>query len=113
MTKGFLGMYPTLAVERQAPGIGVSAETATLTREMLVAAAGLCPLCERKPIKDGYKTCYRCHVNGFGVNWHGGGFMYGRHNFSARTNAEYVAEHVGDVSNPDVKHVGSLDWKDI
>lgn len=67
-----------------------------------------CPECGVKPIKAGYKTCYRCHVNGFGVNWKGGGFNFGRHNFSARTNAEFVNEHVGDVrGNPNIAHLGS------
>jgi hypothetical protein len=37
--------------------------------------------------------------------------MYGRHNFAERTNAEYVAEHVGDVKRPGIAHLGSQEWQ--
>ena len=33
-----------------------------------------------------------------GFGFRGGGFLYGRKNFAERTNAEYIAEHIGDTS---------------
>jgi hypothetical protein len=70
-----------------------------------------CPACGRKRKEEGRDTCFRCRIATVGINWHGGGRMFGRQNFSERTNAEFVAEHVGDVSN--ASHIGSLDWKDV
>jgi hypothetical protein len=35
--------------------------------------------------------------------------MYGRDNFSSRTNAEYVREHVGDTTG--LAHMGSQEWQ--
>lgn len=73
-----------------------------------------CQECGRKRKEAGGETCYRCRVASVGFNWHGGGFGYGRHNFHDRTNAEFVAEHVGDVKgNPNIAHIGSMDWKDV
>lgn len=67
----------------------------------------ICPECRRKTVQEGYDTCFRCRVASVGFAWHGGGFMFGRNNFSDRTNAEFVAEHVGDTKNPAVAHLGS------
>jgi len=71
--------------------------------------ARMCSECRRKPRQDGYDVCFRCRVASVGFGWRGGGFMYGRDNFSARTNAEFVAEHVGD--SPNAAHMGSKDWQ--
>ena len=61
--------------------------------------------------EEGSDTCFRCRVVSIGFGFRGGGHLYGRQNFSARTNAEYVAEHVGDVNRPGVAHVGSGGWQ--
>jgi hypothetical protein len=64
----------------------------------------LCPECEKRRIAEGHNTCYPCHIQGVGFTFRGGGFQAGRRNFSARTNAEFVAEHVGDVKgNPNIE----------
>ncbi len=62
---------------------------------------------EAEPGKD---ECFRCRVASVGFGFRGGGFLYGRANFSERTNAEYVAEHVGDVKREGVAHMGSQEW---
>jgi hypothetical protein len=36
-------------------------------------------------------------VSSVGFTWTGGGHVGGRANFSARTNSEYIREHVGVV----------------
>lgn len=69
-----------------------------------------CQECGRKRKEEGGKTCFRCRVASVGFNWHGGGRMFGRQNFSERTNAEFIAEHV-DTTN--AQHIGSMDWKDV
>lgn len=69
----------------------------------------ICPECQRKPVEAGGDTCFRCRVATVGYTWHGGGHNFGRSNFSARTNAEFVAEHVGD--NPNAAHMGSGEWQ--
>lgn len=72
----------------------------------------VCPECRTKPVQEGYDVCFRCRVATVGFNWHGGGFEFGRNNFSTRTNAEHVLEHVGDVKdNPNIAHLGSGEWK--
>lgn len=64
----------------------------------------LCPECERRRISGTLTTCYPCHIATIGFTFKGGGFNGGRRNFSARTNAEFVAEHVGDVKgNPNIE----------
>jgi hypothetical protein len=50
-----------------------------------------------KEAEPGSDMCFRCRVSSVGFTFRGGGQMYGRHNFAERTNAEYLAEHVGDV----------------
>ena len=45
--------------------------------------------------EDGKYECFRCRVLSVGYVWRGGGHQYGRENFSSRTNAEYVNEHIG------------------
>ena len=59
----------------------------------------LCPECEKRRVAEGHDTCYPCHIRGIGFTFRGGGHNWGRHNFSARTNSEWVNEHVGDVKN--------------
>jgi hypothetical protein len=68
-----------------------------------------CTDCGRKPAQDGYDVCFRCRVLSVGTVWRGGGHLYGRDNFSSRTNAEYVREHVGDTTG--LAHLGSGDWQ--
>lgn len=41
-----------------------------------------------------YGTCFKCRCVGVGVTFRGGG-GYGRENFSARTNAEFIRENDG------------------
>lgn len=48
-----------------------------------------------KDAEPGREECFRCRVLSVGYVWRGGGHQYGRQNFSERTNAEYVNEHVG------------------
>jgi hypothetical protein len=57
----------------------------------------ICAGCERKEAEEHRDLCFRCRVATIGFNWRGGGLAYGRDNFSARTNAEYLNEHVGGV----------------
>ena len=72
----------------------------------------ICVECERKEAEAGTDTCFRCRVASVGFGWHGGGFLYGRHNFAERTNAEFVNEHVGEVKdNPRYAHMGSQEWR--
>ena len=71
----------------------------------------MCTTCLAKLAEGNSETCFRCRVATVRFGWRGGGFVYGRSNFSARTNAEYVAEHVGDVNRPDIAHVGSGGWQ--
>lgn len=82
-----------------------------LTKQLLARAAAappVCPECRRKPVQEGYDVCFRCRVSSVGFSWHGGGFNFGRKNFSERTNAEFVNEHVGDVrGDPNIAHLGS------
>ncbi len=63
---------------------------------------------ETEPGKD---ECFRCRVASVGFGFRGGGFLYGRGNFSERTNAEYINEHVGDVKREGVAHMGSQEWQ--
>ena len=66
----------------------------------------LCPECEKRRIAEGHNTCYPCHIRGIGFTFRGGGHLYGRKNFSARTNAEFLNEHVGEVrGNPNIEKV--------
>lgn len=66
----------------------------------------VCPECERRSVSGTLKTCYPCHVRSIGFTFRGGGFQAGRSNFKARTNAEFVNEHVGDVKgNPNIEKV--------
>jgi len=65
----------------------------------------ICPDCGRKPVQEGRDTCFRCRVITQGTIWRGGGFLYGRDNFSTRTNREFIAEHVGDTAGK--AHLGS------
>jgi hypothetical protein len=56
-----------------------------------------CVDCGSKEAEPGSDTCFRCRVATVGFGWRGGGFGYGRSNFAARTNTEFLNEHVGDV----------------
>ena len=59
----------------------------------------ICPECEKRSVSGHLATCYPCHIGSIGFTFRGGGHMWGRQNFKARTNAEWVNEHVGDVKN--------------
>ena len=69
-----------------------------------------CVDCGIKDAERGSDICFRCRVATVGFGWRGGGLLYGRENFSARTNAEYLAEHVGDVTRPEMAHLGSQEY---
>lgn len=71
----------------------------------------ICDDCGMRPAEEGRDTCFRCRVLSVGFGWRGGGHLYGRENFSERTNAEYVAEHIGDVKRPGIAHLGSQEWQ--
>ncbi|MET0885034.1 MAG: hypothetical protein ABWX92_01165 [Mycetocola sp.] len=71
----------------------------------------ICDECGQRQAEPGRNECYRCKITSIGFGFRGGGHLYGRENFSARTNAEYVAEHVGDVNRPGVAHLGSQEWQ--
>jgi hypothetical protein len=71
----------------------------------------LCVTCHSKMSEDGRDECFRCRIATVGFGFRGGGHLYGRDNFSSRTNAEYVAEHVGDVNRPGIAHLGSQGWQ--
>lgn len=71
----------------------------------------ICDECGQRQAEAGRDICYRCKITSIGWGFRGGGHLYGRENFSARTNAEYVAEHVGDVNRPGIAHVGSGGWQ--
>ena len=49
-----------------------------------------------KDVEPGRGECFRCRVSTVGFSFAGGG-GYGRSNFTERTNAEWLNEHVGDV----------------
>jgi len=68
-----------------------------------------CSSCE-KDAEPGREECFRCRVATVGFGFRGGGFLYGRENFAARTNSEFVAEHVGDTSRPGIAHLGSQEY---
>ena len=57
----------------------------------------ICAACEQKEAEADRDLCFRCRVATVGFGWRGGGHLYGRESFSARTNAEFLNEHVGDV----------------
>ena len=59
----------------------------------------ICVGCECKEAEEQSDLCFKCRVATIRFGWRGGGFAYGRSNFSARTNAEFLNEHVGDVRN--------------
>ena len=63
-----------------------------------------------RDVEPGREECFRCRVLSVGYVFRGGGHLYGRANFSERTNAEYVAEHVGDVKRPGIAHLGSREY---
>jgi len=69
----------------------------------------ICLDCSRKEAEPDSDTCFRCRVASVGFGWKGGGFNFGRSNFSSRTNAEFVAEHVGDTTG--AAHMGSQEWQ--
>jgi hypothetical protein len=71
----------------------------------------ICNECRQRQAESGHDICYRCKIASIGFGFRGGGHLYGRQNFAARTNAEYVAEHVGDVNRPGVAHLGSQEWQ--
>ena len=50
-----------------------------------------------KDAEPGKEVCFRCRISTVGFGFRGGGFLHGRKNFAERTNAEYIAEHYGDV----------------
>lgn len=54
----------------------------------------ICVDCGRKEAEADRDLCFRCRVATVGFGWRGGGFMYGRENFTARTNAEFINEHM-------------------
>jgi len=56
----------------------------------------ICLECERKDAEPGRDTCFRCRVATVGYTWRGGGYGYGRSNFTARTNAEFTNEHAAN-----------------
>jgi hypothetical protein len=64
-----------------------------------------------KEAEPGRDECFRCRVASVGFTFRGGGLMYGRANFAERTNAEYVAEHIGDASRDGIAHMGSQEWQ--
>lgn len=59
----------------------------------------ICVACKRKEAEEHRDLCFRCRIATVGFNWRGGGHAYGRASFSARTNAEFLNEHVGDVAD--------------
>jgi hypothetical protein len=59
--------------------------------------AVICQECGKKEAEEQSDRCFRCRIATIRFGWRGGGFAYGRSNFSARTNAEFLNEHVGDV----------------
>ena len=70
----------------------------------------ICATCNTKPAEGNSDTCFRCRVAQLALlSWRRTSLRGA--NFSARTNAEYVAEHVGDVSRPEIAHVGSRGWQ--
>lgn len=71
----------------------------------------ICQDCRTRDAEPASDTCFRCRVASVGFTFRGGGHMYGRHNFAERTNAEYVAEHIGDVKRPGIAHLGSQEWQ--
>jgi hypothetical protein len=77
----------------------------------IVSDRRLCVTCHRKLSEDGRDECFRCRVGSVGFTFRGGGHMYGRHNFAERTNAEFVAEHIGDTKRPGIAHMGSQEWQ--
>jgi hypothetical protein len=69
----------------------------------------ICVECHRNKAEVGTDTCFRCRVATVNFGWRGGGFVYGRSNFSARTNEEFLNEHVGDVRNhPNIERADPL-----
>jgi len=72
----------------------------------------ICIDCGIKEAETQSDTCFRCRVATVGFGFRGGGFLYGRHNFSERTNAEFLNEHVGEVrDNKRYAHLGSQEWR--
>jgi len=59
----------------------------------------VCQTCGVKDAEPGSDECFHCRVSSVGFTWRGGGKDGGRHDFHDRTNAEFIAEHVGDVKN--------------
>jgi hypothetical protein len=64
-----------------------------------------------KKTEAGRDECFRCRVSSVGFTFRGGGLMYGRKNFAERTNAEYIAEHIGDTKQSGIAHMGSQEWQ--
>jgi len=69
----------------------------------------ICVTCQTKDAEDGGTECFRCRVASVGFSFAGGG-GYGRVAFRDRTNAEFLAEHVGDVRRPGVEHMDGRVW---
>jgi hypothetical protein len=63
-----------------------------------------CRSCGRKEAEPGQAECFHCRVATVGYAFVGGG-GYGRRAFKERTNAEFIAEHVGDVRRPEVEKI--------
>lgn len=71
----------------------------------------ICADCGRKEAETGRDVCFRCRVASVGFSWHGGGYLYGRENFSSRTNGEFLSEHVGEIrDNPRYAPVETSCW---
>jgi hypothetical protein len=68
-----------------------------------------CETCGRKPAETGRRECFRCRVASVGFTFTGGG-GYGREAFVGRTNAEFLAENVGDVRRPGVEKMDGKVW---
>lgn len=71
----------------------------------------ICDDCGMRPAEEGKDLCFRCRLLTVGYVWRGGGQMYGKDNFRERTNAEFVAEHIGDTKRDGVAHMGSQPWQ--
>lgn len=69
----------------------------------------ICDTCGAKEAEVGRTECFRCRVATVGFSFVGGG-GYGRATFTERTNAEFIAEHVGDVRRPEVEHMDGRVW---
>lgn len=61
--------------------------------------------CEKPVDRDG--VCFRHRVLGVGFNWSGGGYTFGRRNFSAMTNGEFLRRNIGDPNHESMSKVST------